>query len=162
MWGQILERWVWMSVTQGKRLALRLISFLNYLNCRNLYSTFITPWADSSSARHMVEPEYHLPSCYDVRPQPPGPNKAAAFSDETLFFMFYSNPKDALQEVAAQELYVSIPIVYVACLIIVYNQVEPQLALSQDTAPMDNERDWHNIFTKNQRRRARPIHILGS
>lgn len=28
------------------------------------------------------------------------------FSDETLFFMFYSSPRDALQEVAAQELYV--------------------------------------------------------
>ncbi|EEB86958.1 hypothetical protein MPER_15907, partial [Moniliophthora perniciosa FA553] len=29
--------------------------------------------------------------------------KAQAFSDETLFFMFYSSPRDALQEVAAQE-----------------------------------------------------------
>ena len=28
------------------------------------------------------------------------------FSDETLFFMFYSTPRDALQEVAAQELWV--------------------------------------------------------
>jgi len=27
------------------------------------------------------------------------------FSDETLFFMFYSSPRDALQEVAAQELF---------------------------------------------------------
>jgi CCR4-NOT transcription complex subunit 2 len=39
----------------------------------------------------------------------PGPSKAAAFSDETLFFMFYSSPRDALQEVAAQELYVFVP-----------------------------------------------------
>lgn len=71
----------------------------------NLYSTFITPWADQSAA-HTVEPDYHLPGCYNVQPPPPGPNKAAAFSDETLFFMFYSSPRDALQEVAAQELYV--------------------------------------------------------
>jgi len=28
-----------------------------------------------------------------------------SFSDETLFFMFYSSPRDALQEVAAQELF---------------------------------------------------------
>lgn len=73
------------------------------LGIRNLYSTFITPWADQSAA-HTVEPDYHLPGCYNVQPAPPGPNKAAAFSDETLFFMFYSSPRDALQEVAAQEL----------------------------------------------------------
>ncbi|KAH7912542.1 hypothetical protein BJ138DRAFT_1148133 [Hygrophoropsis aurantiaca] len=70
----------------------------------NLYSTFITPWADQSAA-HTVEPDFHLPSCYNVQPPPPGPAKASAFSDETLFFMFYSSPRDALQEVAAQELW---------------------------------------------------------
>ncbi|KAI0076743.1 hypothetical protein K474DRAFT_1691207 [Panus rudis PR-1116 ss-1] len=70
----------------------------------SLYSTFITPWADSSAA-HTVEPDFHLPSCYNVQPPPPGPQKVAAFSDETLFFMFYSSPRDALQELAAQELY---------------------------------------------------------
>ncbi|KAI5896245.1 uncharacterized protein SCHCODRAFT_02614346 [Schizophyllum commune H4-8] len=69
-----------------------------------LYSTFITPWADQSAA-HSVEPEFHLPSCYAVNAPPPGPQKAQAFSEETLFYMFYAHPKDALQEVAAQELY---------------------------------------------------------
>ncbi|KAF5319908.1 hypothetical protein D9611_011044 [Ephemerocybe angulata] len=71
----------------------------------NLYSTFITPWADQSAA-HQVEPDFHLPACYlSVQAPPPGPSKAALFSDETLFFMFYSSPRDALQEVAAQELW---------------------------------------------------------
>ncbi|KAG7444130.1 uncharacterized protein BT62DRAFT_971420 [Guyanagaster necrorhizus] len=70
----------------------------------NLYSTFITPWADQSAARS-VEPDFHLPACYNVQPPPPGPAKVTAFSDETLFFMFYSSPKDALQEIAAQELW---------------------------------------------------------
>ncbi|PSR83949.1 hypothetical protein PHLCEN_2v5565 [Hermanssonia centrifuga] len=69
----------------------------------SLYSTFITPWADSSAA-HTVEPDFHLPACYNVTPPPPGPAKASAFSDETLFFMFYASPRDALQEIAAQEL----------------------------------------------------------
>jgi CCR4-NOT transcription complex subunit 2 len=69
----------------------------------NLFSTFITPWADQSAA-HTVEPDFHLPACYNVHPPAPGPAKVAAFSDETLFFMFYSSPRDALQEVAAQEL----------------------------------------------------------
>ncbi|KAI0671151.1 hypothetical protein C8Q78DRAFT_841125 [Trametes maxima] len=77
---------------------------LDMQNPGSLYSTFITPWADSSAA-HTVEPDFHLPACYNVQPPPPGPLKAAAFSDETLFFMFYASPRDALQEVAAQELY---------------------------------------------------------
>ncbi|EIW52422.1 uncharacterized protein TRAVEDRAFT_53845 [Trametes versicolor FP-101664 SS1] len=77
---------------------------LDMQNPGSLYSTFITPWADSSAA-HTVEPDFHLPACYNVQPPPPGPNKAAAFSDETLFFMFYASPRDALQEIAAQELY---------------------------------------------------------
>jgi CCR4-NOT transcription complex subunit 2 len=70
---------------------------------RNLYSTFITPWSDSSAA-HTVEPDFHLPACYNVQPPQPNPAKAASFSDETLFFMFYSSPRDLLQEIAAQEL----------------------------------------------------------
>ena len=76
------------------------------MGLRNLYSTFITPWADQTAARS-VEPDFHLPACYlSVQAPPPGPTKAAMFSDETLFFMFYSSPRDAMQEVAAQELYV--------------------------------------------------------
>lgn len=87
---------------------MSLVSIVRYLNPehanRNLYSTFITPWADQSAAR-TVEPDFHLPACYlSVQAPPPGPAKAAMFSDETLFFMFYSSPRDALQEVAAQEL----------------------------------------------------------
>ncbi|KAJ3732378.1 NOT2 family protein [Lentinula guzmanii] len=70
----------------------------------NLYSNFITPWADQSAA-HSVEPDFHLPACYNVQPPPPGPSKVTAFSDETLFFMFYSSPRDALQEIAAQDLW---------------------------------------------------------
>jgi len=53
----------------------------------------------------MVEPEFHLPLCYNVQAPAPGPQKVGAFSDETLFFMFYSSPRDTLQEIAAQELY---------------------------------------------------------
>ncbi|KAG8980453.1 hypothetical protein FRC05_006085 [Tulasnella sp. 425] len=69
-----------------------------------LSSTFITPWSDSTAAQS-IEPEFHLPPCYNVQAPAPGPQKVASFSDETLFFMFYSSPRDTLQEVAAQELY---------------------------------------------------------
>lgn len=53
-----------------------------------------------------IEPEFHLPSCYNVQP-PPANTKIGNFSDETLFFIFYSQPRDAMQEMAAHELCVS-------------------------------------------------------
>lgn len=53
----------------------------------------------------MIEPDFHLPSCYNVQPPPPAQTKAVNFSDETLFFIFYSTPRDVLQEVAAHELH---------------------------------------------------------
>lgn len=77
---------------------------LDMQNSGNLFSTFITPWSDSSAA-HTVEPDFHLPACYNVQPPAPGPLKVHNFSEETLFFMFYAHPRDALQEVAAQELW---------------------------------------------------------
>lgn len=70
-----------------------------------LYSSFITPWADNSAAAAMqVEPDFHLPSCYNVQAAPPQHAKFTTFSDETLFYIFYSTPRDMLQEMAAQEL----------------------------------------------------------
>lgn len=51
-----------------------------------------------------LEPEFQLPSCYNVQP-PPALSKMGAFTDETLFFIFYSQPRDAAQEAAAEQLY---------------------------------------------------------
>ncbi len=73
----------------------------------NLYSTFITPWTDAKTAQMLnIEPEFTLPACYNVQP-PPANTKIGNFSDETLFFIFYSQPRDAMQEMAAHELSVS-------------------------------------------------------
>ncbi|EJU02941.1 hypothetical protein DACRYDRAFT_94109 [Dacryopinax primogenitus] len=71
----------------------------------DLYPTFYSPYSAPGTPPQTVEPDFTLPSCYNVQAPMPGPQKAAAFSDETLFFMFYSSPRDILQEVAAQELY---------------------------------------------------------
>jgi CCR4-NOT transcription complex subunit 2 len=77
---------------------------------RNLYSTFITPWSDSKAALALnIEPEFHLPSCYNVQPPPAG-TKIGNFSDETLFFIFYSQPRDSMQDFAAHELFVPVPL----------------------------------------------------
>lgn len=70
----------------------------------HLFPSFITPWSDPAAAL-TIEPDFHLPACYNVQPPPPAQAKTSAFSDETLFFMFYSSPRDVLQEMASQELY---------------------------------------------------------
>lgn len=70
-----------------------------------LSTSFVTPWSDNAAAAALqIEPEFHLPSCYNVHAPPAPQSKIASFSDETLFFIFYSAPRDVLQEVAAQEL----------------------------------------------------------
>ncbi|PWY98773.1 hypothetical protein BCV70DRAFT_164276, partial [Testicularia cyperi] len=79
---------------------------LNLNSSDPLHASFITPWSENNMlAASRVEPEFTLPSCYNVQPPPPAQSKIASFSDETLFFIFYSTPRDVLQEVAAQELY---------------------------------------------------------
>lgn len=73
--------------------------------CSSLSATFVTPWSDHSTAASLqIEPDFHLPNCYNVQPAPPPQSKVGTYSDETLFFIFYSSPRDVLQEVAAQEL----------------------------------------------------------
>lgn len=73
---------------------------------RNLASGFVTPFLDipQDPSAPMVEPEYTLPSCYNVKP-PAAVNKISQFTDETLFFIFYTHPRDILQEAAAQALH---------------------------------------------------------
>ncbi|KAK5111643.1 hypothetical protein LTR62_004748 [Meristemomyces frigidus] len=51
-----------------------------------------------------VVPEYTLPTAYTVTNVPPLEQRIAAFSDETLFSIFYQNPGDYKQELAAVEL----------------------------------------------------------
>lgn len=75
---------------------------LNLSSTDVLYATFASPFSDAPLKR---EPEFHIPSCYYMRPPLPPPiDKMSLFSDETLFYIFYSMPRDALQVAAAAEL----------------------------------------------------------
>ena len=65
-----------------------------------LSSDFATPWSEPNE---VVEPEFTLPACYNVQP-PPATHKISNFADETLFFIFYAQPRDIMQELAGQEL----------------------------------------------------------
>ncbi|KAI8138104.1 hypothetical protein BJV82DRAFT_321824 [Fennellomyces sp. T-0311] len=73
----------------------------------SIYSTFISPWSDTQTPPGLnVEPGYYLPPCYrTVQATPPAHQRMSTFSDEILFYVFYSMPKDIAQEAAAQELY---------------------------------------------------------
>lgn len=51
-----------------------------------------------------LEQDFALPGCYSVANVQPLQTRIPSFSDETLFYIFYSMPRDAMQEVAAEEL----------------------------------------------------------
>ncbi|KAK7541991.1 uncharacterized protein J3D65DRAFT_612213 [Phyllosticta citribraziliensis] len=68
-----------------------------------LYPTFGSPFADAAS--RPVVPDFTLPTAYTVTNVPPLHTKIPSFTDETLFAIFYQNPRDVIQEVAAQELW---------------------------------------------------------
>eukprot|EP00047_Mylnosiga_fluctuans_P009806 m.13267 g.13267 ORF g.13267 m.13267 type:complete len:459 (-) comp2807_c0_seq2:2413-3789(-) len=71
-----------------------------------LYSTFLSPWVESNRGREgltlpavlATPPKFHLPPATT-------PQRMAQLSEETLFFLFYSMPMDALQQCAAAALY---------------------------------------------------------
>ncbi|OBT54492.1 hypothetical protein VE04_04180, partial [Pseudogymnoascus sp. 24MN13] len=67
-----------------------------------LSETIWSPW-DDVPARPDI-PQHTIPDCYQVHNVQPIENKLSNFSDETLMFMFYNNPQDIQQMIAAQEL----------------------------------------------------------
>ncbi|KAK6533867.1 hypothetical protein TWF281_005216 [Arthrobotrys megalospora] len=67
-----------------------------------LSATFASPWSDQQV--RAAEPDFKLPPCYAVMNTQPLQSKVRNFSDETLFYIFYTMPKDVMQEIVAQEL----------------------------------------------------------
>jgi len=70
-----------------------------------LYPTFIQPWAEPDTLQGVyIEEDFRIPQCYNVN-TPPASSKITMFSDETLFYAFYSSPRDVFQMEVAAELY---------------------------------------------------------
>ncbi len=73
-----------------------------------LLPTFQSPWVETSIKD--VEPAYKLPSSVKHLNKEkfkflrPAENRISDYPEDTLFFIFYSKPKDILQELAAREL----------------------------------------------------------
>ncbi|XP_059626684.1 probable NOT transcription complex subunit VIP2 isoform X2 [Cornus florida] len=76
---------------------------LNLNSTENLHKTFGSPWSDEPAKG---DPEFTVPQCYFAK-QPPTLNQAyfSKFPLDTLFYIFYSMPKDEAQLHAANELY---------------------------------------------------------
>ncbi|OXN22828.1 hypothetical protein CDV57_07516 [Aspergillus fumigatus] len=68
-----------------------------------LHTSFASPFVASMSAVPM-EQNLSLPACYNVANIQPLQTRIPSFSDETLFYIFYSMPRDIMQELAAEEL----------------------------------------------------------
>ncbi|KAF8396678.1 hypothetical protein HHK36_018303 [Tetracentron sinense] len=75
---------------------------LNLNSTDNLHKTFGSPWSDEPAKG---EPDYNVPECYYAK-QPPVLHQGyfSKFQLETLFYIFYSMPKDEAQLYAANEL----------------------------------------------------------
>ncbi|KAI8909827.1 hypothetical protein EDD86DRAFT_206330 [Gorgonomyces haynaldii] len=76
---------------------------LNLNSSDPIYSQFMTPFTDNPTLGH--EPSFKLPSSYTLHHLKPTLTRLSQCSDETLFYIFYSMPRDVLQEASAQELY---------------------------------------------------------
>lgn len=86
-------------------LGTDLTSFgLNLNSADSLYPTFSSPFTDTALQLH-TDPQFRTPSCYMMHPPSLKSEHLSKFANETLFFMFYSLPRDILQACAAQELY---------------------------------------------------------
>ncbi|GAM19605.1 hypothetical protein SAMD00019534_027800 [Acytostelium subglobosum LB1] len=75
---------------------------LNLNSASDLSIQFGSPWYDVPVPR---KPEYYLPTCYSTPGLESPSFKMSLFTIETLFYIFYSMPKDILQICAALELY---------------------------------------------------------
>ncbi|MDI1488692.1 MAG: transcriptional regulator [Ramalina farinacea] len=75
---------------------------LNLSSPDPLYPTWSGPFADPGA--RPLQPDFTLPECYTVGNVHRVRDKLPGFSDETLFWIFYTQPQDILQELAAGEL----------------------------------------------------------
>ncbi|KAL6508906.1 putative NOT transcription complex subunit vip2 [Orobanche hederae] len=76
---------------------------LNLNSSENLHKMFGSPWSDEPAKG---DPEYTVPQCYYAKQPPPlSQPYFSKFQLNTLFYIFYSMPKDEAQLYAANEMY---------------------------------------------------------
>jgi CCR4-NOT transcription complex subunit 2 len=75
---------------------------LQVVQAEPLYPSMHSLWSDSN---FVVQPEFKLPACYAVNSPKLSFQIFQKFQVETLFYVYYSMPRDVLQVAAAQELH---------------------------------------------------------
>lgn len=71
-------------------------------SAENIGRSFTSPWLETS--KYNVIPDFQLPECYNIRNVVPQQQKLQSLNEETLFYIFYTMPSDAMQEAVAMEL----------------------------------------------------------
>lgn len=77
---------------------------LDLTSTEPLHSRLASIFDPGARARLPLDSDYTLPSCYRVANVQPLYERIPSFSEETLFYIFYSSPKDLVQELVAEEL----------------------------------------------------------
>ena len=78
---------------------------LNMNSDQPLISTYAGPFASPNT--HPLRPlenDFTTPDCYTVKKVAPLHSRISSFTDETLFYIFYSMPRDYMQVLVGQEL----------------------------------------------------------
>lgn len=74
-----------------------------------LYPSLVAPWTeprDPNARPPRIEEAWHTPACYHVQAKPIE-TKLSDLAEETLFYIFYSQPQDVVQLEVAAELYLN-------------------------------------------------------
>lgn len=78
--------------------------FSNYINTRLISTQMYSLFDDTPPKPTVNISKFRLPECYSVTNVQPIDTKIQSFNEETLFWIFYSCPLDAKQQMAAVEL----------------------------------------------------------
>jgi CCR4-NOT transcription complex subunit 2 len=69
-----------------------------------MYQSWTTPFTPNSPPSRPLESDYTIPDCYNVANVTPLRERISGFTEETLFYIFYSMPRDLMQVLVAEEL----------------------------------------------------------
>lgn len=82
-----------------------------------------------------IEERYQIPSCYMVT-APPMSSKLTFFAEDTLFYVFYTQPQDVAQLEVAEELCVALPSISTGQLLMLA-QVQSRMEISHAHTNVD-------------------------
>lgn len=78
---------------------------INMGSVEPLLPSYPGPWAEpNAQPLRPLDSEYSIPDCYTVKKIAPLSSRINGFADDTLFFIFYTMPRDYTQMLVAQEL----------------------------------------------------------